>query len=38
MLALWYLRQDWFCYYLVISGVAAELKNLRGRLEHPLVR
>lgn len=37
MLALWCLRQGCFPYYLVISGAAAELKNPRNRLEHPLV-
>ena len=37
MLVLWYLRHDWFCYDLVIYGVAAELKNPRNRLELPLV-
>lgn len=37
MLALCQQRQDCFCYYLVISGVAAQLKNPRNRLEQPLV-
>lgn len=37
MLVLWYIRQDCFCYCSVISGVTAELKNPRNRLEHPLI-